>query len=220
MSEAELQSLLADWHSLIPEARTALAGEFASRNLDFEVPTLEEDAPPDFRELVTIRSYRDLSEAIVARAVIESAGIFCLLRDENLVRLDWQVSNFIGGIRLQVAASDVEAAEAILSLNPFRASSPSLTSLASSSLAVPAAPQPTLCGNVKVAKLLLRRSICCLCHSLGAASLGIAVPATCIGRMTTRPENNEGQRRLSKANDPQTVELERPIWVGGFSASW
>jgi hypothetical protein len=44
-----------------------------------------------------------------------SAGIFCFLKDENLVRLDWQVSNFIGGIRLQVAATDVEAAEAILS---------------------------------------------------------------------------------------------------------
>ena len=52
---------------------------------------------------------------LVARAVIESAGIFCFLKDENLVRLDWQVSNFIGGIRLQVAAADVEAAEAILS---------------------------------------------------------------------------------------------------------
>src|ERR1700733_9183477 len=80
MSGVELQSLLADWHSLIPEARSALAAEFASRNLDFELPTLEEDAPPDFRELVTIRSYRDLSEAIVARAVIESAGIFCFYK--------------------------------------------------------------------------------------------------------------------------------------------
>jgi hypothetical protein len=115
ISEVELRSLLADWHSLIPEARSALAAEFAFRNLDFEVPTLEEDAPPDFRELVTIRSYRDLSEAIVARAVIESAGIFCFLRDENLIRLDWQVSNFIGGIRLQVAASDAEAGLALLS---------------------------------------------------------------------------------------------------------
>jgi hypothetical protein len=73
------------------------------------------DTPTEFRELVTIRRYRDLSEAIVARAVIESAGIFCFLKDENLVRLDWQVSNFIGGIRLQVSATDVESAEAILS---------------------------------------------------------------------------------------------------------
>jgi hypothetical protein len=116
MSELELRSLLADWHSLLPEARTALAGEFAMRNIDFtEPPAPAENNPVEFRHLVTVRRYRDLSEAIIARAVIESAGIFCFLKDENLVRLDWQVSNFIGGIRLQVAAVDVEAAEDILS---------------------------------------------------------------------------------------------------------
>jgi len=116
MSELELQSLLADWHSLLPEARTALTAEFTSRNMEFIEPSVTpEDAPAEFRKLITVRRYRDLSEAIVARAVVESAGIFCFLKDENLVRLDWQVSNFIGGIRLQVASSDVEAAEEILS---------------------------------------------------------------------------------------------------------
>lgn len=115
MSEEELQHLLADWHSLVPEARSALAAEFAGRGLEFVEPSPSEDAAPEFRNLTTIRRYRDLSEALVARAVVESAGIFCFLKDENLVRLDWQVSNFIGGIRLQVAATDVEAAEAILS---------------------------------------------------------------------------------------------------------
>jgi hypothetical protein len=115
MSDPELQSLLADWHSLLPEARSALSAEFSFRSLDFVAPPSSEDASLEFRELVTIRRYRDLSEAIVVRAVIESAGIFCFLKDENLVRLDWQVSNFIGGIRLQVAVPDVEAAEAILS---------------------------------------------------------------------------------------------------------
>jgi hypothetical protein len=115
MSEMELESLAADWHSLIPEARTALAAEFATRNIAFTEPPLPEDDAPEYRELITIRRYRDLSEAIVARAVIESTGIFCFLKDENLVRLDWQVSNFIGGIRLQVSPADAEAAEAILS---------------------------------------------------------------------------------------------------------
>jgi hypothetical protein len=116
MSEWELQNLAADWHSLIPEARTALIAEFAARKLSFaEPPVPTDDHGPEYRELVTLRRYRDLSEAIVARAVIESSGIFCFLKDENLVRLDWQVSNFIGGIRLQVDAADVEAAEAILS---------------------------------------------------------------------------------------------------------
>jgi hypothetical protein len=116
MPELELQDLLSEWHSLIPEACSALAAEFATRGLEFiEPPPPAGDIPPEFRDLTTIRRYRDLSEALVARAVIESAGIFCFLKDENLVRLDWQVSNFIGGIRLQVAASDVEAASDILS---------------------------------------------------------------------------------------------------------
>ncbi len=116
MSELELQDLLADWHSLIPEARSALAAEFTARSLEFvEPPPPVDEAPPEFRDLTTIRRYRDLSEALVARAVIESAGIFCFLKDENFARLVWQDSNFIGGIRLQVAAADVEAAEAILS---------------------------------------------------------------------------------------------------------
>jgi len=115
MSESELYHLAADWHSLLPEARAALAAEFATRNLEFTEPPPPDDDAHEYRELITIRRYRDLSEAIVARAVIESAGIFCFLKDENLVRLDWQVSNFIGGIRLQVDATDVEAAEAILS---------------------------------------------------------------------------------------------------------
>jgi hypothetical protein len=113
MSDLELQSLAADWHSLTDEARTALAAEFATRGLDLiEPPPPAEDTPPEYRDLVTIRRYRDLSEAIIARGAIESAGIFCFLKD--LVRLDWQISNMIGGIRLQVAAADVEAAEAVL----------------------------------------------------------------------------------------------------------
>lgn len=115
MSEVELRELITDWHSLVPEARSALAAEFASRGMEFAEPSPPvEGLPPEYRNLVTIRRYRDLSEAIVARAVIESAGIFCFLKDENLVRLDWQMSNLVGGIRLQVASADLEEAEAIL----------------------------------------------------------------------------------------------------------
>ena len=116
MSDTELQELLADWHSLIPEAQSALTAELSTRHLESAPPPApSDDVPPQFRNLVTLRRYRDLSEAIVARAVLESAGIFCFLKDENLVRLDWQVSNFIGGIRLQVGSDDEAAAEAILS---------------------------------------------------------------------------------------------------------
>ena len=72
------------------------------------------DGPPEQRYFVTVRQYRDLSEAIVARSLLESAGIPVYLRDENLVRLDWQVSNFIGGIRLQVDAANEQSALEVL----------------------------------------------------------------------------------------------------------
>jgi hypothetical protein len=65
-------------------------------------------------QLVTVRRYRDLSEAIVARSLLESAGIHADLCDENLVRLDWQISNFIGGLRLQVESADEGEAVAVL----------------------------------------------------------------------------------------------------------
>lgn len=62
-------------------------------------------------DLITIRRYRDLSEAIVARSLLESCGIDAYLGDENLVRLVWHMSNLVGGIGLQVA--DEDEAEAI-----------------------------------------------------------------------------------------------------------
>lgn len=114
MSELELRELATDWHDLTDEAQIALESEFVSRGLEFVEPPLPLDKAVEYRDLVTLRRYRDLSEAIVARAVVESAGIFCFLKDENLVRLDWQMSNLVGGIRLQVGATDVEAAEAVL----------------------------------------------------------------------------------------------------------
>src|SRR5437868_15495322 len=108
MREQELDQLSGDWHALTDRAQSALTAEYARRGLAFTPPSPAEDTEPEYRNLVTLRRYRDLSEAIVARAVVESAGIFCFLKDENLVRLDWQMSNLIGAIRLQVAAADVE----------------------------------------------------------------------------------------------------------------
>jgi hypothetical protein len=115
MREDELIGLAHSYDSLVEAAQTALRAEFANRGL--APPILEEKGQEDLVEqaLVTVRRYRDLSEAIVARTLLESAGIRVYLRDENLVRLDWQVSNFIGGIRLQVEGADQEAAIEILS---------------------------------------------------------------------------------------------------------
>lgn len=113
MWEAELVELAQDYASLTDTAQVILRAEFARRNL--QPPILEEKDEASQRELVIIRRYRDLSEAIVARTMLESAGIYVFLRDENLVRLDWQVSNFIGGIRLEVEPTDEQAALELLS---------------------------------------------------------------------------------------------------------
>jgi hypothetical protein len=101
------------YDSLTDSAQSALRAEFARRGL--EPPLIEDGPEPEFRSLVTLRRYRDLSEAIVARSLLESTGIAVYLRDENLVRLDWQVSNFIGGIRLQVDAANEQSALEVLS---------------------------------------------------------------------------------------------------------
>ena len=112
MPEGELLELARSYDSLTEIAQGALRAEFARRNL--EPPLIEYEDAPERRKLVTLCRYRDLSEAIVARTLLESAGIYVFLRDENLVRLDWQVSNFIGGIRLQVEDKDEAAAGELL----------------------------------------------------------------------------------------------------------
>jgi len=114
MSELDLTAIARSYDSLTEDAQTALRAEFSRRKLD--PPTIEEIETPEAisRTLITIHRYRDLSEAIVARSLLESAGIRAYLRDENLVRLEWQISNFIGGIRLQVEAADEASAIEIL----------------------------------------------------------------------------------------------------------
>jgi len=66
------------------------------------------------RELVTIQSFRDPLEAMLAKAMLDSAGIECFLADDNTGRILGFASNVIGGIRMQVNRIDAEAAKTIL----------------------------------------------------------------------------------------------------------
>jgi hypothetical protein len=77
-------------------------------------PRTEPRQEMEVRELVTIRQFRDLPEALLAKGSLESAGIECFLADDNLVRLDWFISNFIGGIKLNVRAADAANAQNLL----------------------------------------------------------------------------------------------------------
>jgi hypothetical protein len=60
---------------------------------------------------VTIRQFGNMSEALLAKGCLESAGIECFLADMNIGRLEWPLSR---GMRLQVSPDDVETAIAVL----------------------------------------------------------------------------------------------------------
>ncbi len=118
MSDGELEKLAADGSELSEGAQQALESEIARRGLNVK---LEPPAGVDVYELnktVTLRKFRDLPEALLAKGSLESAGIKAYLLDDNMIRMDWFISNGLGGIKLQVHPEDVEDANEILNQPP------------------------------------------------------------------------------------------------------
>jgi hypothetical protein len=173
MSELELMDMARQYDGLVESAQSALRAEFQQRGLEpplIEEEEEEQERTPSKPNLVTVGRYRDLSEAIVARAVLQEAGIACFLRDENTVRLDWGLSNVIGGMRLEVGASDAEDAVALLS-QPMP-----------STFAVDSGPdfiQPVcpVCGSVDVMANDTDRKIKAASTLAGGLSLMVGLPA-------------------------------------------
>ena len=114
LNDEHLLRAAEDAGSLTPLAQRVLRAEMALRQLTPPEPNQPPEAPELADRVVSIRRFRDLSEAIVARGALEAADIPCFLRNENTVRIDWQISNAIGGIRLDVMESDRDEAEAVL----------------------------------------------------------------------------------------------------------
>src|SRR5580693_3437516 len=120
MTDGELQRLARSAESLTELAWDALEDEMDRRHLEFPDeeragdPAQEPQQQLEIRELVTIRQFRDLPEALLAKGSLESSGIECFLADDNLVRLDWFISNFIGGIKLNVRVQDAGNAQKLL----------------------------------------------------------------------------------------------------------
>jgi hypothetical protein len=117
MEDDVLLETAAERGDLTELAQDVLVNEVRARHL--ALPSLAPSVPDEVHDTdidvwVTVDRFRDLSTAIVARSALEAAGILCFLRDENTVRMDWQISNFIGGMRLQVLEQDFEAAEEVL----------------------------------------------------------------------------------------------------------
>jgi hypothetical protein len=137
----ELEQVASQAYDLTDPAREALRAELGKRGLSVRliettpvIPVkarvvLPGDPPPleprpvkplstegelESRVLVTIRSFRDLPDALLAKGSLESAGIESFLVDDNVVRMDWFWSNLMGGIKLEVDPEDAEAANEIL----------------------------------------------------------------------------------------------------------
>ena len=115
MMDGELEELARGGGGLTALAREALREEISRRGLAAEVKEPGSETPgPEWRKPVTVRVFRDLPEAQLARTILESANMPCFLADENTVRMDWFYSNAIGGIKLWVNEEDAEAATALL----------------------------------------------------------------------------------------------------------
>ena len=114
MTDGELLELARHPDSLTEPAWDALEDELDHRRLELPVEHPDPDVVLDVRALPPIRHFRDLPEALLAKGCLESAGIPCFLRDDNMVRLDWFISNFIGGIKLCVRPEDVQTARDLL----------------------------------------------------------------------------------------------------------
>jgi hypothetical protein len=65
-------------------------------------------------ELVTVARFSTPQEAHLAKAQLAANDIDALILDEHTVGANWLFSNAVGGVRVQVAASEVERALEIL----------------------------------------------------------------------------------------------------------
>src|SRR2546426_11254430 len=87
MTEGKLGALAEDAVSLTSEAVQALSTEIALRKLDIAVSKSGDEGGVRSEELVTIRTFRELHEAMLAKGMLDSAGIPCGVVDDNKRRM-------------------------------------------------------------------------------------------------------------------------------------
>src|SRR5580700_7040307 len=114
MSDEELGQIAASGDELSAPAHDAFAAEVAKRDLNIEIAPPGGEDVLEYNAAVTVRQFRDLPDALLAKGSLESAGIQAYLVDDNMIRMDWFISNLLGGIKLKVRPEDAEAANEIL----------------------------------------------------------------------------------------------------------
>ena len=116
MSDEALEEIAAGSGDLTDDARTVLQRELEKRGMNVEISDSTAPHPPElgWQKWVMVKRFRDLPEAMLAKGSLDSAGIECHLTDDNMVRLDWFISNLLGGAKLMVKPEDLEEARQIL----------------------------------------------------------------------------------------------------------
>jgi hypothetical protein len=114
MSDEELGQIAESGDELSAAAQEAFRVEVARRGLKMESALPRGEDVVEFNETFTVRKFRDLPEALLAKGSLESAWIEAYLVDDNMIRMDWFISNLLGGIKLKVRPEDAEAAGEIL----------------------------------------------------------------------------------------------------------
>jgi hypothetical protein len=114
MSDEELEKIAAAGYELSDAAHQSLEAEIAHRGAKIAIAPDPGFDTYELNKTVTVRQFRDLHEALLAKGCLESAGVYADLVDDNMVRLDWFYSNLLGGIKLKVRPEDVDTAKQIL----------------------------------------------------------------------------------------------------------
>jgi putative signal transducing protein len=165
MTDGELLDLAREPWALGDAAWEALEDELERR--DLEVPEPEE-APRisslEKRDLIMLRRFRDIPEALLAKGKLEAMGLDCVLADDNMVRMDWFLSNLLGGVKLLVDAEDFTQASKLLN-------EPVPESLQVDGVGSYIQPRCPQCGSLDVAFAELNKKV-----SYTSAWLGLPIP--------------------------------------------
>ncbi len=113
-TDGELEQTAAQLDKLTPIARETLEAEIAKRGISGRVAEFANDpGHPEFRDLVTIRTFWNVPEASIAQSLLDAAGIDSFLFDENMVNLGLYAIA-VDGVKLRVDKDRAEEADRVL----------------------------------------------------------------------------------------------------------
>lgn len=116
MTDAELREVAEQSDSLTEGARAILRAEIERRRMEAPRERHEErcEGEPRAEKPAIVARYRDLPIAAVTISLLDSAGIEGFLADDTMIRLDWLVSNALGGIKVWARGREATEARELL----------------------------------------------------------------------------------------------------------